>query len=119
MGVTREKYIEIVGILAESVYDFHERFELNPVGLDEIHRFESRQLGLLLEESAEFAKEVHCQDTELMMEELADVAFVALGGLLAAHEIGMSGMIDVAYKNDNKSPSNTYIRNDGKVVKHD
>ena len=108
--------------MAESVYDFHQRFGVPPVGPgsspnESLAKLRER-LPLLMEEIGEHAGELNRGNLDDAIIEMADVAFIVLGTLLVLDEAGKGASNSVSQKNNSKT-ADTHIRVDtsGKLVR--
>ena len=120
--ISREEFLSSISRIAGSVYDFHERFRIPSLSSNGssdhvLERLRTR-LAFLVEEVGEHSKELNQGELNLASQELADVAFVALGTLLELDSIGAKACGTVAAKNDGKT-HNTHIveASSGKLVK--
>ena len=119
--ITKEQYLEAVNRIAESVYSFHDRFEIPQLNIygdtDEvILKVLSSRLVLQMEELGEFSQAVsksYWFDAAL---EATDVLFVALGTVLSLGESGNVTCKIVVEKNDNKTLVNSKVSAGGKAV---
>ena len=105
--VSREQFVSAISRLAESVYDFHTRFDIPNLNAksnlnDPFPRLCTR-LAFLMEETGEHARELNQGVLDLAADEMADVAFVAMGTLLELDAIGANACHEVANKNDKKT----------------
>lgn len=106
-ALSREEFVSAISRLAESVYDFHTRFDIQNLNAksaqeDPFPRLCTR-LAFLMEETGEHARELNQGVLGLAADEMADVAFVAMGTLLELDAIGASACHEVANKNDKKT----------------
>ncbi len=121
-AISREEFVSAVSRLAESVYDFHDRFEvsnLNDKNLSEdpFPRLCTR-LAFLMEETGEHARELNQGVLGKAADEMADVAFVAMGTLLEMDSLGAIACQDVANKNDKKTLETHMVEpSSGKLVR--
>lgn len=109
--------------IAESVYDFHQRWNLFDVSKSPFNAVAERE-DLLLEEVkeliAEYSKNINEASVELLSREAADVLYVSMGSMLALHQDGAEAMLQVAKKNNNKtSKTHFYNEKENKVKKLD
>ena len=121
-GMTREEFVAAMARIAESVYDFHDRFDLPMVGaglspeqgLDALRA----RLPYLVEEIGEHSKALNQDDLDDASLELADVAFVAAGSVLTLGRLGATSARRVASKNDAKTGATHYLEEaSGKIVR--
>ena len=121
-SVSREDFISAVSRLAESVYDFHSRFDIPIINAksaenDVFPRLCTR-LAFLMEETGEHARELNQGALDRAADEMADVAFVAMGTLLEMDALGASACRDVANKNDKKTLHTHMVEpSSGKLVR--
>ncbi len=121
-AVSREDFVSAVSRLAESVYDFHTRFDIPTINAktaerDVFPRLCTR-LAFLMEETGEHAREINQGALHRAADEMADVAFVAMGTLLEMDTLGAIACYDVANKNDEKTlHTHTVEPSSGKLVK--
>jgi NTP pyrophosphatase (non-canonical NTP hydrolase) len=96
----RERFVNTAARLAAEVYDFHERWALEPGTPLEVI---IKRTPMLDEEVRELKEEVERPVSEFneaaMAEEAADVLFVALGHMEQLGAVGLSGMNAVTEKN--------------------
>ena len=117
--LTREDYVSLVSKLAESVYDFHARFNL----LEQVSMgFFSEDLVperilLTIEELGELTKAYMREGSEQVNEEAADLLYIALGTLLFLGEEGAVKAQAVISKNAQKTNKTHAVNSTGKVVK--
>ena len=120
--LSREQFVSAVSRLAESVYDFHTRFDIpnlntKPNRGDPFSRLCTR-LAFLMEETGEHARELNQGVLDRAADEMADVAFVAMGTLLEMDTVGTNACLDVANKNDKKTlQTHTVEPSSGKLVR--
>ena len=112
--ISKEKFVGLMGQLAGSVYDFHERFDIPEItgcmSDDEIVSCMQRRVGLQLEELAEFSRAMYREDFGNMREEIIDNLYVAMGNALL---LGYGLSVDISSilaKNDYKTPQNYMAR---------
>ena len=109
--VSREEFVTAVSRLAESVYDFHIRFAIPNINekiladdlTDDIFPRLCTRLAFLMEETGEHARELNQACLDRAADEMADVAFVAIGTLLELNSLGAIACHEVANKNDKKN----------------
>ena len=121
-AITREEFVTAVSRLAESVYDFHARFDIPKLN-DKSHYDDPfprlcTRLAFLMEETGEHAKELNQGVLDRAADEMADVAFVAMGTLLELDAIGANACCEVADKNDKKTLQTHIVEpSSGKLIK--
>jgi NTP pyrophosphatase (non-canonical NTP hydrolase) len=121
-AITREEFITAVSRLAESVYDFHARFSIpnlnEKTATDDIFPRLCTRLAFLMEETGEHAKELNQGVLDRAVDEMADVAFVAMGTLLEMDSLGAIACREVANKNDKKTLHTHMVEpSSGKLIK--
>lgn len=120
--ISRDEFTAAVSRLAESVYDFHCRFDIPNINANKsdasaVPRLCAR-LAFLMEEVGEHARELNIGALDDAAAEMADVAFVAIGTLLELNALGVSASIQVANKNDKKTLQTHFIEEaSGKLVR--
>ena len=120
--ISREDFLESVTRIAGSVYDFHSRFGIPAISANgssdaAFDRLRTR-LAYLIEESGEHSKELNQGNLQDASEELADVAFVAMGTLLELSEMGAEACHTVALKNDHKThETHDFDAGSGKIIR--
>ena len=120
--VSRDEFVAAVSRLAESVYDFHQRFDIPNINANTsddcaVPRLCAR-LAFLMEEVGEHARELNIGALDDAAAEMADVAFVAIGTLLELDALGVSASRQVANKNDKKTLQTHFIEEtSGKLVR--
>jgi NTP pyrophosphatase (non-canonical NTP hydrolase) len=121
-AITREEFVTAVSRLAGSVYDFHARFSIPNLN-DKSHYDDPfprlcTRLVFLMEETGEHAKELNQGVLDRAVDEMADVAFVAMGTLLEMDSLGAIACREVANKNDKKTlQTHTVEPSSGKLIK--
>lgn len=117
---SKKDFIDALNAIAESVYDFHERWNL----LDSskpLHDAIKEREGLLLEEVRELAQEYNKNSNEksvkLLSREAADVLYVSVGSILALGKNGTDAMHQVSEKNNDKTLKTHYYNKEEKKVK--
>ncbi len=121
-NVSRDEFLSSISRLAASVYDFHERFRRpdeseSPSSNEYLDTLRSR-LPLLMEEVGEHSKELNNANIDDASLELADIAFVAIGSMLALDKFGTGACHAVAIKNDAKTHrTHVYEESSGKLVR--
>ena len=121
-AITREEFVAAVSRLAESVYDFHARFSIPHLNekttTDNIFPRLCTRLAFLMEEAGEHARELNQGSLGPAADEMADVAFVAMGTLLEMDSLGASACREVANKNDKKTLHTHIVEtSSGKLIK--
>ena len=121
-AVSREDFVSAVSRLAESVYDFHVRFDIpnlnDKTPADDVFPRLCTRLAFLMEEVGEHAAELNRAELDLAAEEMADVAFVAMGTLMELNSLGASACRKVADKNDKKTLQTHMVEpSSGKLVR--
>ena len=120
MEIEKESFTQGVLALADSVYSFHERFQIGCVDTtDSEGTFEAlrQRLVLLSEETGEHARALNRADVEGAVQEAVDIAYIAIGTVLRLGDAGRSACLDVSRRNDAKTPSTHSKRSDtGKVL---
>ena len=110
-----EELLKHIALLAESVSEFHTRFEIEPnAGSMENMKFRNQ---LLTEEVGEVAKALNHRDYEQAVRESVDVAYVALGTLLSHAPEAFVGIAEVLAKNAAKTCETHMLDWGGKVVR--
>lgn len=120
--ISKDEFIAAICRLAESVYDFHERFNIPNisanVAADRAMPRLSTRLVFLMEEVGEHAMDLNRGTIKAASDEMADVAFVAMGTLLELGTLGASASYEVADKNDKKTLRTHMVEaSSGKLVK--
>ena len=126
-NLRKERYMDAVSELAESVFNFHDKFEVPE--LDRIHDSNNkelvletlrRRLSFLMEEVGEHSRALNRIELPNAVEEIVDVAYVALGTILVLGEQGDNSCHDVSSKNNSKN-ADDYVVNpiSGKLVRKD
>ena len=120
MNVDRQRFLDGVHTMAESVYAFHERFDIpcvDPTDTDDALEALRQRLVLLSEEIGEYARALNQARLGDATLEAADVAYVALGTVLRLGDEGRKACVTVTRKNDSKTPSTHGTRRStGKVL---
>ena len=121
-AVSRDDFVSAVSRLAESVYDFHTRFDI-PILNEKMPDSEvfprlCTRLAFLTEETGEHARELNQGALDRAADEMADVAFVAMGTLLEMAALGAGACHEVANKNDKKTLHTHMVEpSSGKLVR--
>ena len=117
--VSEEEFVKTVSDMAREVWDFHNRW-----GFGSGHFQDStpgniiaRRKEILAEEVRELSEAVDENDTTGVLNEAADVLFVAIGHIEALGHAGLDGVRYVTNKNANKTEKTHAIRQDtGKLL---
>ena len=121
-NVSRQEFVAAVSRLAESVYDFHTRFAILNIN-EKSHSDDAfprlcTRLAFLMEEVGEHARELNQSNLDRAADEMADVAFVAMGTLLELDLTGANACHSVADKNDRKTLHTHMVEpSSGKLVR--
>ena len=92
--------------LADSIASFHERFDVTLLEHrkpEEVTQILQERISIFVEELGEHAKEVNKGNWLLAAQEMADIAFVALGTLEVMGLTGAVAMRSIAEKNNAKT----------------
>ena len=121
-SLSKEEFVSAVSRLAESVYDFHTRFDIPIINAkvadDDVFPRLCTRLAFLMAETGEHARELNQGALDRAADEMADVAFVAMGTLLEMDALGASACHDVADKNDKKTLHTHMVEpSSGKLVR--
>ena len=124
--IARDEFLAALSELAASVYDFHQRFDVPRIGrrpaeegpsADGLAALRNR-LAFLIEETGEHAKELNRGELGDASNEIADVAFVAMGTLLVLDEMGVDACRAVAGMNNAKTAETHAVNaTSGKLVR--
>ena len=121
MSETKAEFIDAVTQLAESLYDFHERFGIEGTegaGRDVILEVFTSRLPFLIEEIGEHASAINRADDVNATEEMADILYIVLGTLVRLGRRGNYAMTQVAEKNNQKTTSTHRIEPlSGKLIR--
>ena len=116
----RENFVTTVTKLAESVYDFHKRWDLLNTTKSYYLSIQERE-ELLMEEIRELSFEYNKNDKDkseiLLCQEAADVLYVALGNMVGLNKEGLNAMNQVSDKNNNKTIKTHFFDKNIKKVK--
>ncbi len=120
--VDKKDFVAAISRLAESVYDFHARFDIpnfnEKTPRSTVFPRLNTRLAFLIEETGEHAKEINQGCIEQAADEMADVAFVAIGTLLELDSLGADACLQVSDKNDKKTLNTHMLEvSSGKLVK--
>ena len=104
-----------VGELFQSVYNFHDRFDL----LDNYDRERLLdRIPIQSEEVDELKVALESESMHNVANEAVDVLYVALGTIISIdNELAVSALNEVIEKNNNKTDKTHYLNPEGKVVK--
>lgn len=108
-----DSFVQHIRKLAQSVVDFHERFGAQHTDNMENLKFRNQ---LLTEEVGEVAKALNHNAYADAVLESVDVAYVALGTLLAHAPESFIGIMEVIEKNVAKTPETHQLQEGQKVV---
>ena len=117
--MTKEQFVEVASRLAESVYDFHVRFDASGIHEEDeeaIMGHVRNRVPILVEEVGEHCKAVNHNNLIEAAKEAADVAYVALGTLLTLGQYGGRYGHFVVEKNNKKTPETHHIGEAGKAI---
>ena len=120
--LSKAEFAEYIGEIAQSVYDFHERFNIPEIDLSinqemGLNILKDR-LILLNEEIGEQAWEINRSRFNKAIIESADVAFIAIGTLCSLGRLAKDAAISVKNNNDSKSIKTHHLHpSSGKLVK--
>ena len=120
---SKKDFMNALNAIAESVYDFHDRWNLINSSKPPHEAIKERE-ELLLEEVRELAQEYNKNQKEisvkLLSREAADVLYVSVGSILALDKSGIAAMHQVAEKNNKKTFKTHYYNvKENKVKKLD
>ena len=108
----KTEFLDAVQKLAESVYDFHHRWNLINKSKSPFESILERK-NLLQEEIDELNQECLKLTSErspkLLSEEAADVLYVAIGHLFVLNKTGILAAKTVSKKNNNKTTKTHYL----------
>ena len=108
----KNEFLEAVQSLAESVYNFHHRWNLIKKSKSPFESILERK-NLLQEEIHELNQECLKLTSErspkLLSEEAADVLYVAIGHLFVLNKTGILAAKTVSEKNNNKTTKTHYL----------
>ena len=120
MKTEREIFIKSIQSLAESVYDFHDRWNLINYNKPS-HEVMKERKELLAEEVNELNQEIDKTDElksiKLLCREAADVLYVSVGHLLALGKDGLEAIDQVSQKNNKKTSKTHFFDKKVKKVK--
>lgn len=120
MDIGRLDFIDAVTRLGQSVYSFHDRFDIPTVDIskeDDTLEILRRRLALLAEEVGEHSRELNRANLEAATSEAIDIAYIALGTILTLGYSGQEACHIVASKNDAKTLStHGRRRSTGKII---
>jgi len=118
-AVSEEEFVNTVSDMAREVWDFHNRWGFGSGHFEDTSPAEiiSRRKAILAEEVRELAEAVDENDTDGIVNEAADVLFVAIGHIEALGTQGLDGVRYVTNKNARKTEQTHAIRQDtGKLL---
>ena len=106
IGIRKDRFLEGIMVISESVYDFHTRFEVPKIDIDDPNKaLEALQqrLSLLSEEIGEHAWAVNRGHLDDSIKEAVDIAYIALGTVLRLADPGIAACLEIAAKNNAKT----------------
>ena len=118
-AVSEEEFVNAVSEMAREVWDFHNRWGFGSGHFENTSPADiiSRRKAILAEEVRELAEAVDENDTDGIVNEAADVLFVAIGHIEALGTQGLDGVRYVTNKNARKTEQTHAIRQDtGKLL---
>lgn len=117
--VSEEEFVKTVSDMAREVWDFHNRWGFGSGHFQDAKpaNIITRRKEILAEEVRELSEAVEENDTTGILNEAADVLFVAIGHVEALGHAGLDGVRYVTTKNANKTEQTHAIRQDtGKLL---
>lgn len=116
-STNKEQFLTSVTYLAESVYDFHERWSDLATSYENFAKAMAIRLPLIREEVVELWEEVSAAkiNPEKLCLEAADVLYVALGSMVKLGIAGEQASYKVANKNNAKTKQTHFVNTNGKV----
>jgi NTP pyrophosphatase (non-canonical NTP hydrolase) len=127
VGLTKTEFMDIAQQMAESVWDFHDRFAVESLaglplpplrGIEHVFgQLSEGRLQMQMEEVNELQEAVDLDEKDNAFEEAADVLYVALGTILVYDKFGYYGCQKVIVKNNNKTLGSHAIDENGKIVR--
>ncbi len=117
--VGEEEFVQAVSDMAREVWDFHNRWGFGSGHFEDVNPASiiNRRKAILAEEVRELAEAVDDDDTTGVLNEAADVLFVAIGHVEALGADGLDGVRYVTAKNARKTEETHAIRQDtGKLL---
>ena len=114
----REHFVEDVARLARSVYNFHERFNIAQMDVDDAISTLVQRQNLMVEEIGEVSRALNRGQREQAIAESVDVAYIALGTLLVMGNEGVAAMEAVKCKNDAKTKDSYREGASGKIIEN-
>jgi NTP pyrophosphatase (non-canonical NTP hydrolase) len=119
--VPKQTFLRAVNDLAESVYEFHERFRVPYLSSisssDDVMNTISYRIRLQCEELGELSSAVNKEEFEDIFGEAADVLYVALGTILVSSGYGTNACKTIVQKNLKKTTDTHRMSESGKVIK--
>ena len=114
IGLEKKQFVDLMKNVAESVWDFHERFDVEDIDFlsnkNNIKSLVYSRFGLQTEEMGEMARALAKGDFDNLREEIVDNLYVAMGTALVIRNSLINPLFDVLDKNDAKNPSNYNIK---------
>ena len=117
--VSEEEFVKTVSAMAREVWDFHNRWGFGSGHFEDTNPADiiNRRKEILAEEIRELSEAIDEDDTTGILNEAADVLFVAIGHVEALGHDGLDGVRYVTNKNANKTEETHAIRQDtGKLL---
>ena len=117
--VGEDEFVQAVSEMAREVWDFHNRWGFGSGHFENTKPANviDRRREILAEEIRELSEAVEEEDTTGVINEAADVLFVAIGHVEALGSAGLEGVRRVTAKNARKTEETHAIRQDtGKLL---
>ncbi len=111
-----QEFVKHITELAQSVVDFHERFDIQHADAVSVDNMKFRN-QLLMEEVGEVAKALNHSDYKQAVLESVDVAYVALGTLFAHAPESFVHIMEVIRKNFDKDLTTHRLDEGGKIIR--
>ena len=119
--MSKKTFLRAVEMMAGSVWDLHERFGIPTIaGISEEGTllYLRDRLSIQMEELGELSGAINKGRLEEIPKEAADVLYVALGTIAVLDDVGASGCLEVAKKNDRKTAElYKFHEQTGKILK--
>lgn len=113
-------YVRSQGLLTMAIEDFHDKFNLPRLTMDEqtMAEYLTTRLSVIMEELGEVAKEINRGNMEAAIIELGDLLFVVEGTFHTMGLRGDQGLFTVIRKNQAKDPEQyIYDATHGKLIR--